>query len=276
MKTCTESKAIRFYVVEEQELYKEVYEAVPASANTGKPFHLMGMATGSATRALDTDVHELDPDVLVMGTRDLRDDVVEALEQVRTHNPRIGLVLLFVYCNVDKMRSLQKLATKGGGGIALALKQSLDDIGQLRQIILAASQGQVILDPALTTFLFNEKPRLPFSEKLTARESEILSLVSKGHTNAAIAQALFIDVKTVEHHLNSMYGKLRTNMDFDNKHPRVSAARLYLESTGELLPLDGQWATSTPWHTPKSAGIWSDPGSPLSLNSWNAKQASRQ
>ena len=276
MKTCTESKAIRFYVVEEQELYKEVYEAVPGSADSGKPFHLMGIETGSATRALDTNMHELDPDVLVMGTRDLRDDVVEALEQVRVHNPGIGLVLLFAYCTVDKMRSLQKLATKGGGGMALALKQSLDDIGQLRQIILAASQGQVILDPALTTFLFNEKPRLPFSEKLTARESEILSLVSKGHTNAAIAQALFIDVKTVEHHLNSMYGKLRTNMDFDNKHPRVSAARLYLESTGELLPLDGQWATSTPWHNPKSAGIWSDPGSPLRLNSWNAKQASRQ
>lgn len=120
--------------------------------------------------------------------------------------------------------------------MALFLKQSLDQIEQLAGIILAASQGQVILDPALATFLFSEKTAYPFLTQLTSRESEILSLLAKGYTNAAIAQTLYIDVKTVEHHINSMYGKLRAEADFDNRHPRVSAARLYLEATGELIP----------------------------------------
>ncbi|MFC1906768.1 response regulator transcription factor [Chloroflexota bacterium] len=70
--------------------------------------------------------------------------------------------------------------------------------------------------------------------QLTARESEILGLLSKGYTNSSIANALFIDVKTVEHHINSMYSKLKAGSDFNDKHPRVSAARLYLEAVGEL------------------------------------------
>jgi len=51
----------------------------------------------------------------------------------------------------------------------------------------------------------------------------------------AIAEALYIDVRTVRHHINNMYSKLRADVDFNHKHPRVSAARIYLETTGELL-----------------------------------------
>ena len=58
--------------------------------------------------------------------------------------------------------------------------------------------------------------------------------MAQGYTNSAIAQALFIEVKTVEHHLNSLYSKLKADSDFSNKHPRVTAARLYLQVTREL------------------------------------------
>jgi len=93
----------------------------------------------------------------------------------------------------------------------------------------------VILDPTLSTLLFTGKAEYPVLKQLTARELEILSLLAKGHTNGAIAESLYIDVKTVEHHINSMYSKLKTTIDFNSKHSRVSAARLYLEATGELL-----------------------------------------
>ena len=88
---------------------------------------------------------------------------------------------------------------------------------------------------ALSTFLFAGKPECPVLKQLTARELEILSLLAKGYTNGAIAESLYIDIKTVEHHINSMYSKLKSTADFNYKHSRVSAARLYLEATGELL-----------------------------------------
>jgi len=95
-----------------------------------------------------------------------------------------------------------------------------------------------------------EKVEYPFLNQLTTREAEILSLLAKGYTNSAIAEALYIDIKTVEHHINSMYSKLRTSAEFNDKHPRVSAARIYLEATGELL---------TP-QTPDSRLVPSHPG----------------
>ena len=43
---------------------------------------------------------------------------------------------------------------------------------------------------------------------LTRREAEVLSLLSKGLRNAAIARALFVSQKTVDHHVSSILGKL--------------------------------------------------------------------
>jgi len=147
---------------------------------------------------------------------------------------QIGIVLLLVFYTAQDIDLLRKLALAGKGGMALFLKQSLDLTDQLLGIITSVNRGQVILDPLLTSFLLMEKTESPFLSQLAARESEILGLLSKGYTNSAIADALFIDVKTVEHHINSMYSKLKAGSDFNNKHPRVSAARLYLEAVGEL------------------------------------------
>ena len=43
---------------------------------------------------------------------------------------------------------------------------------------------------------------------LSAREVEVLRLVAKGLTNAQVARELYISVRTVNRHLNSIYGKL--------------------------------------------------------------------
>jgi DNA-binding NarL/FixJ family response regulator len=131
---------------------------------------------------------------------------------------------------------LRRLALSGESGMALFLKQSLDNVDQLCRTILAVSQGQVILDPPLATFMFAGKPESPFLKQLTTRELEILSLLSQGYTNSAIAKTLYIDIKTVEHHLNSMYSKLKSDPDYNNKHLRVSAARLYLGTMGDFYP----------------------------------------
>jgi DNA-binding CsgD family transcriptional regulator len=43
---------------------------------------------------------------------------------------------------------------------------------------------------------------------LSSREAEIIGLIADGHTNALIAQRLFLAEKTVKNHVNRIYGKL--------------------------------------------------------------------
>jgi DNA-binding CsgD family transcriptional regulator len=44
--------------------------------------------------------------------------------------------------------------------------------------------------------------------RLSSREAEIIALIAAGHTNALIAQRLFLAEKTVKNHVNKIYAKL--------------------------------------------------------------------
>ena len=227
----TKSQTIRLFVVEEQEIYRELYKSIlPSMAAV----ELLKVSSSEDLAEMDCFVASETPDVLILSTKKLQNNIIDSLEKIRVAYPQIGIVLLFVSYTAQDVDLLRKLALAGKGGMALFLKQSLDLTDQLLGIITSVNRGQIILDPLLTSSLLMEKTESPFLSQLTARESEILGLLAKGYTNSAIADALFIDVKTVEHHINSMYSKLKAGSDFNHRHPRVSAARLYLEAVGEL------------------------------------------
>ena len=226
------SDTISLYIVEEQEIYREMYQHVlPARGN----MEILRISASSDKGLMARSVTEANPNVLLLSVRKLDLSIIEELERIRSANPKMGIVILIVFYSSQDIELLRRLALCGESGMALFLKQSLDKVEQLCRTIVAVSQGQVILDPPLATFMFAGKPECPFLKQLTTRELEILSLLSQGYTNSSIADTLFIDIKTVEHHLNSMYSKLKTDPDYNTKHLRVSAARLYLESMGSLF-----------------------------------------
>ncbi len=227
----TKSGTVSLYVVEEQEIYREMYRNVLSPREN---IEVLRVSENDERGAMMRAVSELCPDVLLLSVKKLDVDIIEELEQIRNSYPKMGIVILIVFYSSQDIELLRRLALCGESGLALFLKQSLDRVDQLCQFILAVSQGQVILDPPLATFMFAGKPECPFLKQLTTRELEILSLLSQGYTNSAIANTLFIDIKTVEHHLNSMYSKLKADPDYNTKHLRVSAARLYLETMGSL------------------------------------------
>jgi len=227
----TKANTIRLFVVEEQEIYRELFRSIFPSMTT---VELIDVSPNGEKDSINNIVSSLSPDVLVLSTKKLDGNMIDELEEIRVSYPHVGIVLLLVFYTAQDVDSLRRLALAGKGGMALFLKQSLDLTEQLFGIIMSVNRGQVILDPLLTSFLLMEKNESPFLNQLTAREVEIMGLLSKGYTNSAIADSLYIDVKTVEHHINSMYSKLKTATDFNQKHPRVSAARMYLEATGEL------------------------------------------
>ena len=180
------------------------------------------------------------PDVMLVSLKKLDEHIIDGLHKIRADCPGIGIVLMLTFCNAQDAELLRQLTVKGQGGMALFMKHSLDQVEQLCSAILAVREGQIILDPSLANLMLVGKPECPFLKQLTAREMEILKLLSQGYTNSAIAQTLYIDSKTVEHHLNNIYSKLKADPTFTEGHLRVSAARLYLETMGEL----SQWEES--------------------------------
>jgi DNA-binding NarL/FixJ family response regulator len=231
--------SVSLFVVEEQEIYREMYNYILPKHASIEVLRVEGSGEkGSMLRA----VTELVPNVMLLSVKKLDKEMIDELEKIRNANPRMGIVILIVFYNSQDIELLRRLALCGESGMALFLKQSLDKADQLSRTVIAVSQGQVILDPPLATFMFAGKPECPFLKQLTTRELEILSLLSQGYTNSAIAETLFIDIKTVEHHLNSMYSKLKADPDYNTKHLRVSAARLYLETMGTLYQKDDSLA----------------------------------
>lgn len=229
-----ETRVVRLYVLEEQEIYREIYKSALLSSSS---INLLDISSNGDIKALKEAVSTLRPDVLLVSTRKLDTIIIEELKQIRTEFPLIGVVLLLVSYSAESIRLLRNLAARAEAGMAVFLRQSLDRLDQLFRIIEAVSEGQVILDPALTSLMFADKQGHPLLRALTTRELEIMSLLAKGYTNGAIAKTLYIDIRTVQKHINSMYSKIGADagLDSSDKHPRVSATRLYLEATGELV-----------------------------------------
>ena len=103
-------------------------------------------------------------------------------------------------------------AIAAGVNAILAADASKDD---LRLALEAANSGFVLLHPASARLLFNpENISLPFEEdyrsveQLTAREREVLNLMSEGLGNREIALRLGISEHTAKFHASSILGKL--------------------------------------------------------------------
>lgn len=70
------------------------------------------------------------------------------------------------------------------------------------------------------------RPSSPILDKLTAREFEVLRLISSGQNNSEIAESLGLSIHTIERHLANLYGKLGV-------HNRTQAAAWLLGGLSE-------------------------------------------
>jgi two-component system response regulator NreC len=88
------------------------------------------------------------------------------------------------------------------------LKEAAD--AELVQAVRSAAAGDIYLQPALGARLAAGEPDSAI-EALSEREREVLRLIALGHTNAEIAEQLFISVRTVESHRAHIQQKLRVS-----------------------------------------------------------------
>jgi DNA-binding NarL/FixJ family response regulator len=109
---------------------------------------------------------------------------------------RVGAPYIAARIRVLIAAALQALGDEDGAALerdaARAVFEELQAVPDLARLEAPAA-GQAAADPRFG---------------LTARELEVLRLIARGRTNAAIARELFVSVKTVDRHVSNIFDKL--------------------------------------------------------------------
>ncbi|HEX8204872.1 MAG TPA: response regulator transcription factor [Solirubrobacteraceae bacterium] len=143
------------------------------------------------------------PDVLVLDLNMPGEPSLPAIPKFLEHSPNTHVVVLTMQQEPEFAREALQ-----GGATGYVLKEAADT--ELVQAIEAAREGRTYVNPSLGARLATApaKPSGP-PDDLSEREVEILRLIALGHTNAEIAQQLYLSVRTVETHRAHIQQKTR-------------------------------------------------------------------
>ncbi|MFJ6729539.1 MULTISPECIES: response regulator [unclassified Streptomyces] len=167
---------------------------------------------GQAVDGLDAvaRVAELSPDVVLMDIRMPELGGIEATRRITAATPGIKVLVLTTF---DLDEYVYEALRAGASGFLLK-DASADQLAEAVHIVAA---GDALLAPGITRKLIAEfarlhgTPRAPLKERigdLTERETEVLSLIAQGLSNAEIAERLVVAEQTVKTHVGRILVKL--------------------------------------------------------------------
>jgi DNA-binding NarL/FixJ family response regulator len=167
---------------------------------------------------------EIKPDVVLMDLMMPVMDGIEATGAIRSELPEVEVMALTSVLGDASVTGAIK-----AGAIGYLLKDT--DAEELHRAIKGAAEGKVQLAPEAAARLMREVRTPENPEELTEREAEILKLLARGKANKQIANALFVEEKTVKAHVSSILRKLGVH---SRTQAALHAVRTGLVSTGEL------------------------------------------
>ncbi|MEM7693480.1 MAG: response regulator transcription factor [Pseudomonadota bacterium] len=116
--------------------------------------------------------------------------------EVRRWSPQTRFI---VFTGQTSRQQLSRLIADGVHG--LFMKAS--DPAKIAQALPTILRGGQVIADEVRAMVGDQAPTT-----LTAREAQVLALIAKGHTNKAIAEALGVSFKTVDHHRTNLMRKL--------------------------------------------------------------------
>lgn len=189
-------------IVDDQELVRAGFRVILQSEPT---IEVIGEASnGNDAIRL---ARELSPDVICM---DIEMPELDGLAAARVivDDPEVSSTILML-TTFDRDDYLFEALAAGASGFLL--KSASPE--QLIDAVSLLARGDAVLAPAVTSRVlarFSTTPsRSPNAlPELTARETDVLTLVAQGMSNAEIAQSLFLGEATVKTHVSNLLMKL--------------------------------------------------------------------
>ena len=160
---------------------------------------------GSAEAAVEV-ARRTHPDVFVMDLGLPDASGIVATARVREANPPTRVVVLTVHDDVGYLRRAFEAGADG------YLVKDAADVDLVHAVRAVAGGGRYVHPTLGAQLLESSGPGRPRVEgrggELSEREVEVLRLIALGHTNAAIAEELYVSVRTVESHRAHINQKL--------------------------------------------------------------------
>jgi DNA-binding NarL/FixJ family response regulator len=194
---------IRVLIADDHQLFRDGLKALLLSAPDTEV--LGEAATGKEAIQLAA---ESQPDVILMDLQMPDMDGIEATRHIVRTNPHINVLMVTMFEDDSSVFAAMRAGARG-----YVLKGAKHD--EMLRAIRAVSSGEAIFSPTIAARLmsFFAASRSVIPEEafpdLTDREREVLNLIARGDSNADIAQALTISVKTVRNHVSNIFSKLQ-------------------------------------------------------------------
>jgi DNA-binding NarL/FixJ family response regulator len=214
---------IRVLVGEDQPIVREGIVHVLADGG----FDVVG--TAGDARDLVRKARSGRPDVVVTDIQmppDHADDGLRAALEIRAAQPGVGVLVLSQFL---EDRYAFDLVADGAQGVGYLLKEKVGDLRTFTDAVRRVADGGSALDPDVVARLVGRRRRSGPLDSLTKRETEVLSLIAEGYSNAGVARELVVTVAAVERHVTSIFDKLGLQQSPD-QHRRVLAVLNYLQS----------------------------------------------
>jgi DNA-binding NarL/FixJ family response regulator len=164
-------------------------------------------ADGDAAVAL---VAATSPRVVLMDLNMPGCDGVAATRRITAEHPGTRVVVLTTYADDESI-----IGALRAGALGFLTKDATR--AEIGRAVLAAAEGQAVLDPGVQQRLLSAAARGSGLEPteapsagdgdLTPREAEVLRLIAAGQSNREIAKTLFVSEGTVKTHVNRIFAK---------------------------------------------------------------------
>ncbi|MEU9241292.1 response regulator transcription factor [Streptomyces shenzhenensis] len=204
--TSSSGDPIRVVIADDQQMVRQGF-TVLLNAQPGIE------VVGQAVDGLDAvaKVAELTPDVVLMDIRMPELGGIEATRRIVGERPHIKVLVLTTF---DLDEYVYEALRSGASGFLLK-DASADKLAEAVRVVAA---GDALLAPGITRRLITQFSRLdgggvraPLKARvgeLTERETEVLTLIAQGLSNAEIADRLVVAEQTVKTHVGRILVKL--------------------------------------------------------------------
>lgn len=147
------------------------------------------------------DMKDYKPDVVLMDINMPEVDGLQGLKMIKTKFPQIKVLMQTVFEDSEKIFNSIR-----NGASGYVLKK--DSTQKLLNAIVEVYEGGASMNPGIAQKVLDFfKPQLPNSQ-LSARETEVLSLLAEGMSYKMIAEKLGIGFSTVNTYTKRIYEKL--------------------------------------------------------------------